>query len=304
MAAEVRRRPEHSQATAPGFGASYKPFEWVRLMHPVPYLFRGWYSFWDALHEWASDSYSKVAEDGTSLRHLHERVPIKKRFTTQIGDSLGAWRDDYVAAKTELKKIVAEAKREHGLSVDSPIPDDRAKEPFLGAVLELERWVWPLLLAKENPRRFFAEDAPLMFPGAFDTANPQFRLAGTLQQWGIASLLNEDVRGVFEDAVQRSPAELLRLIAQVDFADAYFEGKRGKDKRPRERQVDNAATKAAVRFATRRIQEKQPFHRRPTTEAMEVVAKAGGTKADKRRRKLTPAAIKRRIARLPKKRSR
>src|SRR5262249_16215746 len=130
-----------THASSSAAGRSYASLQVWRYAHPVPFLFRGWSSFWDAVQEWAADSYSREDEEGRKLSHLHRRVPLKKRAAQRIGDALGLLKADYIAAKVELLSIVAEAKKRAGLPESRSLPYMKAPEPELGVAFELERYV-------------------------------------------------------------------------------------------------------------------------------------------------------------------
>jgi hypothetical protein len=157
-------------------------------------------------------------------------------------------RDNYDAAERTLRDWCRQAKREAGQDEDRPVSvrlraeggNPLDKSPKLRVAWELENTVQPLMWAYRDPAKFFREIAPVAeWPnfdaetiGPFDHFACWGALGNVLHEWGVAALLNPNVRAAFDAA---TPYKLMHILGQADAKGAFGEGRKkgSKDKRPR-----------------------------------------------------------------------
>jgi len=218
-----------------------------------------------------------------------------------------AWRDNYDAAERTLLDWCRKAKSEAHQDEDRPVtPRLRAeggnpldKSPTLRVAWELENTVLPLMWAYRDPAKFFREIAPVVEWPNFDpdTIGPfqHFSTFGALGQvlheWGVAALLNPNVRAAFDAA---TPYKLIHILGWADAKSSFEEGRKkgAKDKTPRKRRVNGAATKKQVWDEANRYEKKERRTRGAVAHGVRVVAE---------REKLRPSAIRRRMSRASRK---
>ncbi len=308
------------QPKPPGFELSYAFLPLPPAAGPVAYFFRRFVSFWDALREWRVQLPPRETEfpehQKSELRRASETIPLRREAADKILAALEepcaalrayrelanqkSLRDNYDAAERVLLDWCREAKREADLPEDwpdAPRPKNWAggnpldKSPRLRVAWELEEYVLPLMWAYRDPAKFFREIAPKKeWPnfdadtiGPFDHFAHWGALGNVLYEWGVAALLNPNVRTAFDAA---TPYKLIHILGQADAKGAFEEGrKRGSKDRPdSKRRVKHGKRLRHVENVAKAIQEKLGRPRRGSV-GLSVKAIAAKTSS-------SPAAIR------------
>lgn len=196
-----------------------------------------------------------------------------KQALDSIVAALGHDDDDYRAAVREIARIRAHAKHRFGRNrVSNPAvptisPETRTvdvafdQEPEVHIAHKLKEEVYDLVLVFWNPRHFFNHVAPTRYRGTFSAGD----LKRTLYEWGSeAKDYNEEIRAAYlrlgredeaeelrreglakeaSDVLAAGRGEQLRVRAFAGDLLPYRDGKRGPDREPRARRVDNTKTK-------------------------------------------------------------
>jgi hypothetical protein len=262
--------------------------EVARRLHPVPYYWRQYESFPDALRAWAADTPPDKAEDGSRLDWIRGRIPLKKEVRRYILAALG--EADFQAARRALDEWVKRAARGAGFPAVAVPRLKRNEDPRIGVSRELA-YVRSLLFLYEDPARYFRELAPQQFPPEFDPSDPAFRLQETLLRWGFGALWNPKVREAFVAASEYSAVRQLFLLGFSECRAIYPERGRkpgSKDKQRRKHSVD-------VEESEKRVYRDVLDYERKHGGRRGLVA--ASIKKEAVRLTLTTAAIKKRIQR-------
>jgi hypothetical protein len=165
-------------------------------------------------------------------QHLTRRV--RKEVGDEILKALGNYPFDYSAARLVLSTWCGEPSKPTGPSSssrDSVDPRELVRH-------QLSEVIDPLLVAYEDPRRFFVEVLPEIELWRFTEGNfrgvwhlgtwkdgrpvwPFTDLADLLHRWGYGVLLNPDVRAIFEKAALEPTFSL--VLAQAEGKRAFLD---------------------------------------------------------------------------------
>jgi len=273
----------------PGFGLTFKQFRGYKAPEPAPFYWKSYVSFPAALRAWAADTPPKEdlsgAEDGFS-----SLTSIRKEVAKEIIAALGPSKDDFRKAHCVLTDWAEYAAA--GISyllngVRAAVARDVQLRYWVAQ--ELMDCVEPLLLAYENPARFFEEVAPRRFESDFPKDFGPSDLETALMRWGFGAFWNSAVRGAFIAAGTKSPTRQLLLLGLLEARRGPDGRKPGsKDKRPRKRRVDAAETEDRVYGAVREYERKHGERPGLVGASVKMEAKRIGK---------TRAAVKKRIQR-------
>lgn len=305
---------EHSrEPQPPGFGLSYAFLPLPPSAGPMAYFFRRFVSFWDALRVWRVQlppRETDLPEHQRELQRASGTIPFRREAADRVLAALEepraelrayrelanqkSLRDNYDAAERVLLDWCREAKREVGLPEDwpdAPRPKNWAggnpldKSPRLRVAWELEEYVLPLMWAYRDPAKFFREIAPKKEWPNFepDTIGPfqhfahYGALGGVLHEWGVAALLNTNVRAAFDAA---TPEKLIRILGEADAKSAFEEGRRkgAKDRPDSKRLVKHGKRLRHVENVAKALQEKHGLSRRGSVGlSVKAIAKKTGS---------------------------
>ena len=182
------------------------------------------------------------AHEDEVMNVIHRTWPIRQHLTRQerkevggeILRALGHYPFDYSAARLVIQAWCDESLRATGQDPHARESDD----PRDLVRYQLSEVIDPLLVAYEDPRRFFLEVLPEIelwrfteehFRGVWHLGTwtdgrpvwPFTDLAELLHRWGYGVLLNPDVRAIFEKAASESTFSL--VLAQAEGKRAFLD---------------------------------------------------------------------------------
>ena len=221
-----------------GFGLSFEKLPAFSSYNMLAFFYRPFVSFYDALARWAAEvPDAPVVREFGCLQEAREK---KRECAKAIVKGLGRYRDDLCGAERALEEWCRRVRKDLNLVDENVGEKGRPREnvpwqtqhlPLLNTLWEINSTLRPLLLAFQDPKTFFQDVAPTLYPDAFSfppadwPGTNEQRLASTLHTWGHAAHLNPSVQAALEIAAS-GPRVFAHVLGVAEQRKAYREGRR------------------------------------------------------------------------------
>lgn len=259
------------------------------------YFLRHSTTLWSALHLYISQGVDSMWRHRSLRKDRVREIQDRRRWRQKAVQSVvdGMREQGFLGAREALRNWV----KEYGGEAIEAYRRSASQE----VAWELNRYIEPLIVAYEDPKRFFREIGPRLYPDYF---SPRYGamwlreesveggfLGETLRLWGMGALLNPKVHKMF---AEQRPEALRWVLYETLATRAFGQGKgrrRGSKDKSGARRAAPHEKRAALYEAVKTTVNEYEFLEGARLERINAVLDKNGLRGDveRWRGKISPA---------------